>query len=238
MNRPEAVSPLPPRGVAAFTRRTALAGLACSTLGAAAQDFSEAERALFVTRHLADLRPPATLRYLFTQRGTLEENFDDSVTLELAARADGQCCAASAQFLSGPRRIALPEVEAAEGNPVLLYFLERDIREMSRRTKGQANYFRKRIRMAVFQGARARGVQAEYRGAAVAAREFTVTPYADDPLRARFDNLADKQYVFILSQAVPGQVLALRSQVDAKPAGAAPLLIETLTLEGAVAPPG
>jgi hypothetical protein len=223
----------------ACTRRAALGWLAAGATGtAAAQELSEAERALFTTRHLADLRPPTTLRYRFTQRGTLEENFDDDVTLALTARADGQCCNASAQFLSGPRRVALPDVESADGNPVLLYFLERDIREMSRRTKGQPNYFRKRIRLAVFQGARARDVQATYRGATVAAREFVIAPYADDPLRARFDNLADKQYVFTFSQSVPGQVLALRSQVDAKPASAAPLLVETLTLDGAVAPPG
>jgi hypothetical protein len=104
---------------------------------------------------------------------------------------------------------------------------------MSRRTKGQPNYFRKRIRMAVFQGAQARDVQATYLGNPVPAREFVVTPYADDPLRARFDNLADKQYVFTFSPSVPGRVLALRSRVDAEREGAAPLLVEELTLDGA-----
>lgn len=215
------------------TRRAVLlCGVACACGAAVAQALSPAERALFATRHLDGLRPPATLRYHYVKRGTLEESFDDSVLLKLGARADGRCCAASADFLTGARRMTLPDLEAAEGNPVLLYFLERDIREMSRRTKGQANYFRKRIRMAVFEGTQQLDVQVRWRGASVAAREFAFTPYANDPLRARFEQLADKRYVVVLSEAVPGQVVALRSQLDSKTAGAPPLLVEELTLEG------
>jgi hypothetical protein len=216
-----------------LTRRAALVAAATACTGAVGQDFSPAERALFTARHLDGIRPPSTLRYRFAKRGTLEENFEDVVALKLVARPDGTCCSASADFLTGPRRLMLPEVEAAEGNPVLLYFLERDIREMNRRTKGQASYFRKRIRMAVSERARQRDVQALWRGAPVAAREFTITPYADDPLRVRFEQLAEKRYVFVLADAVPGQVVALRSQVDSKTAGAPPVLVEEMLLDGA-----
>jgi len=221
------------------TRRTAitsLLGLALPLHAQAPQEFSEAERALFMAPHLARLRPPTTLHYRYTQSGTLEEGFVDSVALKLAAQSDGRCCAASADFLTGARRLALPEVPAADSNPVLLYFLERDIREMSRRTKGQANYFRKRIRMAIFQGARTHELQIAYRGKNVAARQFTIAPYIDDPLRARFEALAGKQYRFTLSDAVPGTVVSLRGQVDASAAGAEPLLVEELLLDGATLP--
>ena len=139
----------------------------------------------------------------------MEPGFEDRVTLKLTARADRSCCTANADFLSGARHLALPEVEAAEGNPVLLYFLERDIREMSRLTKGQSNYFRKRIRMAIYQGAEMRELTLPYRGKDVAARQFTVTPYLDDPLRERFAKLVGKRYTFTLSDAVPGGVYAV-----------------------------
>ena len=136
-------------------RHAALAlavALPCALAGAA-EDYSVAERAIFMSNHLANVRPPATLHYRYVKSGSMEAGFEDRVTLRLSARADRSCCTASADFLSGERRLALPEVEAAAGNPVLLYFLERDIREMSRLTKGQSNYFRKRIRMAVYQAA-------------------------------------------------------------------------------------
>ncbi len=198
-----------------------------------AEDFSEAERALFITNHLADLHPPATLRYSYRKSGSLEDGFDDAVTVALRAQPDGSCCTASAQFLSGPRRQNLPEVESAQGNPVILYFLERDIHEMQRLTKGQHNYFRKRIRMAVERGATVREVKLSWRGRSVAGREIAISPYLDDPLRARFEKLADKQYVFTLSEAVPGRVYSIRTRIGGASADAAPLIVEEMRADGA-----
>jgi hypothetical protein len=217
----------------------ALLALALAAPAAAqdAKDFSPAERALFMSKQLANVRPPATLNYRYARSGSLEPGFDDKVVLQLAARADRSCCAAHVEFLTGERRLDLPDVEAAEGNPVVLYFLERDIREMSRRTKGQAAYFRKRIRMAVYQGAQMRDLQLPFGGRTVAARQVVVSPYLDDPLRPRFEQLAGKRYLFTLSDAVPGGVYALTTVVDGATVGAPPVLAEELLLEGAAPVP-
>lgn len=215
-----------------------LAGLALAGAGAAraADGFSDAEQALFISEQLANVQPPATLRYRFVKSGSLEDGFEDAVALRLRARADRRCCLAQADFLSGPRRLALPEAEVTQGNPVLLYFLERDIREMSRLTGGQPAYFRKRIRMAVYGGAQIRTLELPYRGRGVAARQIVIAPYVDDPMRERFERLAGKRYVFTLSDAVPGGVYAISTRVDAA-AGAPPLLAEELLLDGATPPP-
>jgi hypothetical protein len=126
-----------------------------------------------------------------------------------------------------------PEVESARGNPAILYFLERDIREMQRMTKGQPNYFRNRIRMAVYQGATVRDVTLPYRGQPVAVREISVSPYRDDPNHAKFEKLTNKTYVFLLSDAVPGGLYGIRTRVEGESAGAAPLVVEEMLLEGA-----
>jgi hypothetical protein len=159
------------------------------------------------------------------------------VQVKLVARPDGSCCEASAQFLSGAREVSQPEVAEAQANPAILYFLERDIREMERLTKGKAAYFRKRIRMAVFQGATMRSVTLPYRGQPVAVREISISPYLDDPNRARFESLATKRYVFLLAAAVPGGLYGIRTQVDAAAAGAPPLIAEEMLLDGARAAP-
>lgn len=218
-------------------RATAVAAaiLALAGPAQAAEDFSPAERALFMTNHLAGTKPPATLRYSFSKSGSMEEAFDDQVAVKLSARRDGKCCMASADFLSGARKLALPEVDEAQGNPAVLYFLERDIREMNRLTKGQQNYFRKRIRMAVYQGAQIDDVSVSYRGKTVTARQITIAPYRDDPLRVRFEKFANKQYVFTLSDAVPGGVYAVRSRIDGETADAAPLIAEEMLIDGGVA---
>jgi hypothetical protein len=156
----------------------------------------------------------------------------------LTAQADGKCCAASALFFTGARATRQPEVEDAQGNPAILYFLERDIREMQRLTRGKANYFRKRIRMAVYQGASMRNLTLQYRGRAVAVREFSISPYLDDPNRPRFEKLANKQYLFMLSDSVPGGLYGIRTRIDGESADAPPLMVEEMILDGAEpAPP-
>jgi hypothetical protein len=201
----------------------------------AADNFSAAEQALFVDNHLNGVHPPKTLHYGFRKAGTLERGFDDSVSLSLRQQPDGSCCSAVAQFLQGERRLTLPEVEAAQANPVILYFLERDVREMNRLTKGQSAYFRKRIRMAAYQGATVEETTVKFDGRMVPARQIKLSPYLDDPLRERFDKLASKQYVFTLSPAVPGGVVSIVAQVSGESADA-PLLAEALWLEGAAPP--
>lgn len=215
-----------------------LAAALLPALGAgAAEDYSPAERALFMTNQFATLKPPLTLRYSYTKGGSLEEGFSDKVAIALRAQSNGKCCTANTEFLSGARRLALPEVEAADGNPVILYFLERDIREMSRLTKGKSNYFRKRIRMAVFDAAQIADASMSFRSKPVAVRTITISPFLEDPLRARFESLATKQYVFTLSDAVPGGVVSIRTWVAAPSAGAAPLLEEEMLLDGAAPAP-
>ena len=136
------------------------------------------------------------------------------------------------RFLTGARQLRQPEVEG-QGNPVILYFLERDIREMKRLTKGPQNYFRKRIRMAVFQGATVRKLDAALSRARVAGQEIAITPYVDDPNRSRYEKLAGKEYRFMLSDAVPGGVYGIRTRIGGESAEAPPLITEAMLIEGA-----
>jgi hypothetical protein len=211
------------------------AGLATS--GASGQDrISEAETLLFQTDHLKNVAPPATLSYAFRKTGSAEPGFDDSVELRVRVR-DG-VKQASVTFLSAERKTACPEVTRAEGNPVLLCFLERDIREMERLTGGKSGYFRRAIRLALARSAKLARTRLSFGGRELAANEITVIPYADDPLKDRIGKYATKTYVFTLSVEVPGGVHSVRTFVPS-PEGTsneAPLLEERLTLVGRRAP--
>jgi hypothetical protein len=195
------------------------------------QDFSQAERLLFMTNQLAALKPPTVLRYSFRKSGSMEQGFEDSVTIALSKQPDGTCCAAVGEFLTGARKLNLPEVPAAEGNPVILYFLEHDVRDMQRLTKGSQYHFRKRIRMAVYQAAKVRDVSLAFKGKTIKGTEVDISPYLDDPNRSRYEKLAIKQYVFTLSDAVPGGVYGIRTHIGE--GSSAPLIVEELYAEGA-----
>jgi hypothetical protein len=171
---------------------------------AGAQPVSPAEVLLFETDHLAQTKVPATLVYQFHRQSNVEPAFTDSVELGVS-KSNGQT-QAELRFLTGERKYALPKVEGARGNPVLLGFLERDIAEMKRLTGGSVTYFRKRIRMALANGAQVKPQRISYGGKSVTAQAVRIQPYLDDPMRARFENYVRKTYTFVLSDGVPGGV--------------------------------
>jgi len=204
------------------------AGLATSA-ASAQERISAAETLLFQTDHLKNVAPPATLSYAFTKTGSAESGFDD--TVKLGIRSVDGAKRVSVAFFTGERKIPFPEVSGAEGNPILLCFLEHDIHEMQRLTGGKSGYFRKAIRLALARSAKVARTRVSYAGRESAAREITITPYVDDPLKDRIGKYASKTYVFTLSAAVPGGVYSLRSFVpSAKGTAEAPLLEERLTL--------
>jgi hypothetical protein len=216
--------------IARALRQGAFLAIGLASPGASAQDpISAAETLLFQTDHLKNVAPATTLFYAFSRTGSAQSGFDDAVQLRIRA-VNGEK-RVSVEFFTGERNIAFPEVTGAEGNPILLCFLERDIREMERLTGGKSGYFRRAIRLALARSASVARTKLSFAGRELAAREVTIAPYADDPLKDRIGKYASKTYVFTLSTTVPGGVQSVRSFVPS-PAGApndAPLLEERLS---------
>jgi hypothetical protein len=209
--------------------------LALGTDMAAAQSVSPAETLLFETDHLARLKAPATLVYSFRKESNVEPGFKDEVRLELA-KVNGKL-SATLHFLTGEHKQDIPALEEAHGNPVLLGFLEHDIAEMKRLTGGSTSYFRKRIRMALAEGAQVTLQPITFQGKTVQAQAVRIQPYLNDPMHARFEKYLRKTYTFVFSDQVPGGLYQLRSSLGkpetvrtATTPADAPVIDETLTL--------
>jgi hypothetical protein len=196
-------------------------------------EHSEAEKLLFETDHLKKFTKPAKLHYSFVKTGTLEQSFQDNVEISLDKIMPDGGKNITAQFLSGPNKINFPPTEEARSNPVLLYFLERDIREMQRLTGGKPPYFKRRIRIALADHAEVRPVTIVYNSKEVNGKEIKITPYVNDQLKARFGKHVGKYYLFTLSDKIPGEVYQLRSVTPDNQSGGSsgehPLIEETLT---------
>lgn len=187
--------------------------------------FSEAERLLFTENHFASLASAARLHYEYRRSGSLEAEFADKVGVAVSAKGAAGSRGAKVDFLTGTRRLDLPPVKDVEGNPLILYFLEREVREMHRLTGGSVNYYRKRIRMAFAESAQVRTVTANVGGKPVQAKEIRIAPYRDDPARPRYEKFAEKTFVLTLSDQVPGGIVEMRSELLQAVAGAPPTLL-------------
>ena len=197
----------------------------------AGENFSPAERSVFADPHLDNLPGAATLRYRYRKNEAGQAAVDDEVVLTTRREDGRQGRVVQVDYLHGERHLTLPEVENATSNPLILYFLESDVREMHRRLGGQENYFRRRIRLALAEAAQLSIVAVPYAGNVVQGTRVEIRPYANDELQERFRGMAHKAYQFTLSADVPGGVYELRTQVaDVAGSGAPPLLEEILTL--------
>lgn len=204
-------------------------GVVLATPAFAAAALSVAEQRLFNDPHLASLPADATVRYAYRKTEAGQPPVSDEVVLK--ARQDvmrGRV--ASVEYLHGARRLELPEVAPAVSNPLILYFLESDVRAMKHKLGGQENYFRRRIRLALADQAQVRQVEVKFGGKTIQATEVSVQPYVGDPLKERFKDWVGKSYVFTLSDQVPSGVVELRTVVAGAP-GAAPLMEEVLSLK-------
>ena len=112
---------------------------------AAASPPSEAERLVFQQDHLANARQPRSLRYEYVEEAQGKPRVTDQALITLSQGAAGACCDVHGEYLSGPLAVNLPDIPQARGNPVVLYFLEGEVRRLQRTTTGQAAHFRRRI---------------------------------------------------------------------------------------------
>ncbi|MBC7513601.1 MAG: hypothetical protein H7234_04105 [Herminiimonas sp.] len=192
----------------------AAAALAFSA-SSAAQEISVPEKLLFQSNHFDNIKQPTKLNYTYRQEAAAAPDaFSDDVMVDVLKRNDDGTASVAAQFLTGTHAIPIPPIDHAQGNPAILGFLERDILEMKRLTGGATAYFRKRIRLALASPTLpVRKVDVVYNGAKVAAQEITIHPYSDDPLKDRFGKFADKGYVFIISEKVPGSLYRVYTTV-------------------------
>ena len=208
----------------------AIGALIATLSGAAmAQEISQSEKLLFQTNHFDNVKKPVKISYTYQQAAAAPDAFTDEASVEVVQHNADGTASVTAHFLSGTREIPIPPIEHAQGNPVILGFLERDIAEMKRLTGGAIGYFRKRIRLALAApNIVVKKIDVAYDGRQIAAQEITIHPYADDPLKDRFAKLADKGYVFIISDAVPGSLYRLYTTIPS--ATATPVVDASMTV--------
>jgi len=214
--------------LAAAAAAPLLGGAGEGTEGDARAAMSPAQVALFETPHLSSLRPPLRLDYDFRREEDGKEPVADTIRLALrASAAGGGCCDVSPEFLTGPRALRYPTAPNFHGNPLLLFALDRDTRELSAATGGGLLWFRNRFRQALATASEVRPAEIEHDGRRVPATLITLRPYEGEPRAGRYQL---KLYAFTLSESVPGQVQAIRTEMPAE--GGAGAVAESITFAG------
>jgi hypothetical protein len=207
-------------------------------------EISSAEKLIFTDEHLRGVPPQTELEYTSAHGGSLNVQGDERtralhgdvvrVFVPSAANAQG-----GAKIIDQGGNVELP-TDGLPCNPIVLYFLERDIAQMERLTGGQRRYFQKRVRLALADGPPITTITQEIGGKKMAARQIVIQPYINDPDGERFPRFLAKRYTFVFADSVPGKVVMLRTEVPGEHGDFAhPLQTESLTFQAALrASPG
>lgn len=202
-------------------------------LAQSAAEFSRANQLLFFADHLQTIQSPTTLHYRFEKRGTMEQGFIDEIRVRIQELHENGEKKVAIDYFSGDRERQVPEFDSATGNPLLVLFLQRDVREMARLTGGNWRHFQKLMKLALENSAQVSAVEIERAGKQLPAWNILVQPYKDDKLLQEHQEFMGKYYLITLVDAVPGEIYRIRA-VTPSPAteGDEPLIEETVTFSG------
>jgi hypothetical protein len=190
---------------------------------------SPAQVLLFETPHMQNLSHPETLAYAYTRDGPA--GFTDTVTLHIRqVNPDGTKDVAF-DYLTGPRRVAFPELNHFRGNPLLMVTLERDVTEMKDQLGLSASYFRNKIREGFVSAADVKPGTYLLNGKEVPAQVVTLRPFAGEERLERISQIQAKTYTFTLSDAVPGGIADIRIAMPADARMGAPAFEQRTTFQ-------
>ena len=175
--------------------------------------FSRANTLLFYTDHLANVSAPNTIHYTFVNRGAETEGFSDAIELRVTEASKDGHKNVSLNYLTGSRHQYVPPIPNSKGNPILKVFLQRDVHEMGRLTRGPWRHFQNRIKLAFAHEAQISPVTFRFNGKDAHGLRIRIEPYRNDPKRGRFEKYANKYYEFTLSEDVPGMIYEIRAVV-------------------------
>jgi hypothetical protein len=214
---------------AAHSADAASGPAAASGASGAETPIAPAEKLLFLTPHLHGVASQTELDYSLVVSAPPDKQTDRIRVL--VASADNAKSDATVSDASG--KVPLPENLPC--NPVILYFLERDIAGMEQATGGQRRYFQQRVRLALAASPAITDTTVQVDGKTVKARKIVIQPYLHDPNAQRFPKFTSKRYTFVLADGVPGGVSLLRTDVPGDNEDFAhPLKTETLSYEGSL----
>ena len=195
-----------------------------------ARPLSPAQVLLFETPHLQNVSQPETLNYTYVRDGAA--GFGDTVALHIRqVNPDGTKDVAF-DYLTGPRRVAFPELDHFRGNPLLMLTLERDVTEMKDQLGLSVSYFRNKIREGFVSAAAVSPGTFSLDGVAVPAQVVTMRPFEQEGRLERISQVQAKTYTFTLSDKVPGGIAEIRIAMPPDARMAAPAFEQRTTFQG------
>jgi len=119
------------------------------------------------------------------------------------------------EFRQDAKQRALGRFPASVGNPMIMFFYESVIRDMSTSAGGSPFYIRNRVKESLVQPSEVELGEAMVGGETVETKTIRLEPFANDPNRAQMRGFGDLVLTVTMSDAVPGWYVSLTAEAKA-----------------------
>lgn len=188
--------------------------LSCTALLAEAVDGTETYELLFRDGTLDAVDREAELVYRRTMKNSLVPDADARNTGDVAVMFE-EGDMARLEFRQEEKQRALGRFPATVGNPMIMYFYESVIRDMSSSAGGSPFYIRNRVKESLIQPSEVEPGEAMVDGKTIETKTIRLEPFAGDPNRERMRGFGNLVLTVTMSDAVPGWYLSLVAEADA-----------------------
>lgn len=211
---------------------TSIIFFAHHTSSADNMELTEAHKLLVKKDHLANLKKPTKLKYIYKKKGSLEANFSDRVIMIVPSKDSEGYHDIKFDFFSGYNKEDLRSARYKSTNPIFHAFWDHDINVMTRLTKGSVIYFRKRITWSLSDENKfnIKPATCAYNDKKFDGHKIEHIPYKQDYDSKHFAKFAKKKYYITLCEDIPGMIYEIETIIPSEN-GQEPLLQETLTLQ-------
>lgn len=198
---------------------------------AAASATPDASALIFDHPQMRNTAPGSTLTYGYARRSGIAKGpfgapLQDTITLKVepGKSADGRDIAV--MMFSGVNRVPAGPFEDMSGNPVVALFLENHLNVLAKVLGANPRYLKLAIRRGLREHATVAATKVSVNGREVDGWRIVAKPFEGDPKSERMRGMEGMTYTFVVSPAVPGEVVSM--EASAKTVDGGELLQETL----------
>ncbi|MFE1601831.1 hypothetical protein [Methylobacterium sp. ID0610] len=189
---------------------------------------------LFEGKHFAATPPGRTLTYRYTRFSGIADGpfgppVEDHIREMVAPGKEPDTRDLTVEAFTGERRQPTAHYENMAGNPLLAQFLEYHVLDVAKALKGNPRYLKNAIRKAMREGGTVTPTEVAVEGGTRPGWRVVLRPFVNDPVKDKLRGFDSLTYTFVVSPAVPGQIVSIA--IDATTPDGGKLLQETLTYE-------
>jgi len=191
---------------------------------------------IFEHKHLSNVEQGKQIGYRFNRTVSdpkmLGQPFSDDITIKVVAEKPAGKKDVDLQIYTGERARDLQKIPDLTINPVFLVYFNQAVNSFRQLAGGQQPYLTRAFSFAFKDKAKVEPIRVDYKGKRIEAYRISVAPYVGDMNQSKMQGWEGAEYVLVLSDQVPGEIVDLIAKYKNKNLGDL-RLVERITLDGA-----